>query len=181
MASQALINTSGRGQTRNNSVTILSYDLWQRRFNSDQESSTSLNITMFQLQSGHHARGFYYPDHTDLWVPVGLNPETAYWYLEPIGRLREGITAADAERKNGTLWNDIAQRRFRWAGPISVDGETARATALEGSNATSGSARRRVGLLIACANIANLLARAMMRSRQIVRECLGASPAESSD
>src|SRR2546429_350517 len=106
----------------NNSVTVISYELWQRRFGSDPlvvGRSIDLN-NVPTIIVGIMPPGFDFPKHTDLWVPVGLNPQTANvsWYLNPIGRLRPGVTMASANQEVAALWDDYA-REMKWpkAGP----------------------------------------------------------------
>jgi putative ABC transport system permease protein len=164
-----------------NLVAILSYELWQRRFGGSPEIiGRSLNLNNIPtVVVGIMPPGFSFLNRrTELWIPLGLNPEVRYCYCySAFGRLKPGIAPQAAEREIAVLSKNFSHT-------LSVQEFNVVATPLLRN--LVGEIRKplllilgAVGLvlLISCANIANLLlARANSRSREIVvRCCLGAN------
>ncbi|HWF85619.1 MAG TPA: ABC transporter permease, partial [Vicinamibacterales bacterium] len=167
-------------------VTILSYSLWERRFSKDpgiigqtvridEAPSTVIGVMPADFDFPHH--------RVDLWVPFVPTPNLlqrqtrVLWFA--FGRLADGATITSARAEMEAIG-----RRLEAAYPLTNRGIHPRVMNFHefvlGPNAVTiyGSMWAAVGfvLLIACANLANLLlARAIGRSREIaVRIALGA-------
>jgi putative ABC transport system permease protein len=170
-------------------VAILTYGFWQRRYAKDPSvvgRSIRLNGSPATV-IGVMPPGFDFPHHrVDVWVPLAPTPDLqkrqtrVLWFA--FGRMADGVTIRSAQAEMDTIG-----RRLESAYPVTNRDVHPRVMnfdeAFIGPNAAAfyGAIWGAVGfvLLIACANLANLLlGRAIGRSREIsVRIALGAGRA----
>jgi predicted permease len=128
--------------------------------------------------------GFLFPAEADLWVPAELDGEnasrTSHNY-SAVARLRDGVTVAQANRDISAIARRIHEESNEKGDYLLKDG-----MAMPLQDALTGAARPAllillgaVGflLLVACANVANLLlAQASARDRELaIRSALGAA------
>ncbi|HEX7049883.1 MAG TPA: ABC transporter permease [Longimicrobiales bacterium] len=171
------------GRTR---VAILSHRLWQQRFGAEPEiigRVIRLDGNPYEVV-GVMPEGFSFPAERDVWTPIEYDAEfmsensRGAWYLSVVGRLAPGVSEEQAASRVAAIG-----RRLEKAYP-QVNTNVGM-TVLSLHDAMVGDVRTAlwvllgaVGfvLLIACANVANLLlARAASREGELaVRAALGA-------
>jgi putative ABC transport system permease protein len=183
--------------TADGRMVLIAETLWQRRFGSDADVSgrvISLNGNPATIV-GVLPRWFRFPRAGDLPAGLGVIQDPEIWTLDIltpaqqlsragksfalVGRLRDGLTLAAAEGDMSAIAADIAERYPESNGGWTVRMMPLREQLVGGFRSALVILLVAVGfvLLIACANVANLmLVRAAGRQREMcVRLALGAA------
>ncbi len=173
-------DTAGR-----DSVAVIGYGLWQQLFGGDAKAlGATIRVNGVPLTViGVAPPGFDYPQRTLVWSPTMFDvkriPKTGVFFRENIGRLKRGLSRAQARQAFE------AEARRQWLQRPHADSFN-RPALVPIQEHLAGPVKKAsvilmggvaLILLIACVNLANLmLARTLDRSNELtIRAALGAS------
>ncbi len=167
-------------------TVLVSDGYWRRHLGSPRDLSQShlkIDGAVFSV-IGVVPAGFRFPADVDLWLPADLegeNPSRTSHNYNAVGRLRDGVTVGQANRDISAIARRIHETSSEQGDYLLKDG-----LVVPLQDSISGKARSpllvllgAVGflLLVACANVANLLlAQVSVRERELaIRSALGAA------